>query len=168
VTISFTEQQAFKALRAFILSVLPGSVEVIQTQNNRVPQPTGNNWVGMTATSRNQLSSSYRDGDPLADAMLTARSTGLGFTLDVYGPDSTDNAQIIATLLRDEYGCRFMEPYGCQPLYCNDGNQMPLLNGEAQYEQRWMLQVMLQANPYVSTPAQFPAKVDVQFFRADE
>jgi len=155
------------AVRAFLLDVLPTGVEVVQSQQNRVPQPVSESFVTMAPTSRRQLSASYREGDATAGTLAVGRSTGIGVQIDVYGVAATDNAQVIATLLRDDYGCRFLAPYNVQPLYCDDGSQMPLVNGEQQYEQRWMLRAMFQANPYVSTPAAFPAKVDVETIQAD-
>ena len=48
-----------------------------------------------------------------------------------------------------------MEGRGCQPLYCDDGHQMPLINGEFQYEARWTIHARLQINPAISTPQEF-------------
>lgn len=36
-----------------------------------------------------------------------------------------------------------------------DPKMMPLIDGEAQYEQRWVITAVLQYNPVVSTPMQF-------------
>jgi len=164
-----SEDDIFTALRAFLLTVVPAGVEVLQTQQNRVPQPKGPGYVMMTAASRTFQSSSYREYRPADDEVDVTRSTGAGFQLDFYGPASSDYAQRFATLFRDDHAFQWfaeMHP-GVTPLYCDDGSQMPLTNGEKQYEARWMIQAMLQVNPAVSTPMQFADRVDVTIVEAD-
>lgn len=77
--------------------------------------------------------------------------------VDVHGPNSTDNTQRIVTLFRDGFTCEFFTDggYPVQPLYIDDGDQIPFINGENLYEDRWVLKARLQANPVVSTPQQF-------------
>ncbi len=41
------------------------------------------------------------------------------------------------------------------PLHADDPKQMALVNGEEQYEQRWMVLANLQYNPTVNVPMQF-------------
>jgi hypothetical protein len=88
--------------------------------------------------------------------------------LDVHGPASADNAQIISTLFRDAYGVDSFAAISAVigsvdlvPLYCEDPKQMPFLNAEQQYEERWIIQVAMQANPEVEVPQQFAGSVDV-------
>ncbi len=180
VTPDLTDDAIVTALRAFLLAVLPDGVEVVQGQVNRVPEPASPDHVIITAAKRTQLSTTVHryvptsgDSDNALGAQplgasparggfqRTGRSNSLTYQLDVYGPNSNDNAQVIATLFRDDYGCAFLALYGVQPLYCDDGQQMPLVNGEYQYEDRWTMSVVLQGNPYVSVPAQFADKVRV-------
>lgn len=163
-----TDTAIFAALRTFtVRHVVPAGVEVLQGQQNRVPQPTGKNYVIMTATSRNFQSSSYHDYRPAQNEQDITRSTGVSIQMDFYGPDSSDYAQRFATLFRDDYGYAAFAGTGVTPLYCDDGSQMPLTNGERQYEARWMIQTVLQVNPAVSTPMQFADKVAVTIVEAD-
>lgn len=164
-----SEDDIFTALRGFLLAVLPAGTEVLQTQQNRVPQPRGPNYVMMTASGRSFQSSSYRLYRSADDQVDIARSTAAGFQLDFYGPLSSDYAQRFATLFRDDYGFVWFAANApaVGPLYCDDGSQMPLTNGEKQYEARWMIQAMLQVNPIVSTPMQFADRVDVTIVKAD-
>lgn len=83
--------------------------------------------------------------------------TEVAIQLDVHGPNSTDNCQIISTLFRDGYGYDFFaqQPADMAPLYTDDGRQMPFINGENQYEDRWVMNVYMQANIAVSTGQQF-------------
>lgn len=163
------EDDVFTVLRAFLLDpvVLPAGTEVLRAQGNRVPQPRGPNYVMMTIASHTWQSSTYhqyRRDDEMNDV---TRSTGVGIQLDFYGPSSSDFAQRFATLFRDEYACTAMAGTGVTPLYCDDGQQMPLVNGEQQYEQRWTIQTMLQVNPAVSTPMQFADRVAATIVKAD-
>lgn len=78
--LSLTEDQAFTALRAFLLSVLPSGVEVIQAQDNRVPEPAGGDFVLMTPLRQERLSyneTTYQDNvftGTIAGTMLTVVS----------------------------------------------------------------------------------------------
>lgn len=163
-----TDASIFAALRTFMVRhIVPSGVEVLQTQQNRVAMPVGPNFVMMTATSRTFQSSSYHEYHPSDGTQDIARSTGVSFQVDFYGPLSSDYAQRFATLFRDDYGYAAFAGSGVTPLYCDDGSQMPLSNGEKQYEARWMIQTMLQVNPAVSTPMQFADKVDVTIVEAD-
>jgi hypothetical protein len=114
----------------------------------------------MTAADRKQLATTTHRYDAAGQSNSVGRSNSITVQLDVYGPGSTDNAQVIATLFRDQYGCDALGP-NVQPLYCDDGRQMPLINGEMQYQDRWTLMATMQANPAISTPAQFTRNVSI-------
>ena len=64
-------------------------------------------------------------------------------------------SQVLTTLFRDDYGFRFFDEYGLAPLYCDDGQQMPLVSGEKTWIQRWMMRGVLQTNLAVTVPAEF-------------
>lgn len=165
--LTLTEDMVLTGLRAFLLAVLPTGVEVIQGQQNRAPEPRGPNHIVMTPARRDQMASTTHDYDQAEGTNTVTRSTGFQCTLDIYGPEGSDNAQVVSTLLRDAYGCDFLAPYGIQPLWCDDGQQMPLVNGEFQYENRWMVRVALQANPAVVVPQEFADSVITTLTRAD-
>ena len=156
--VDMSEDQAFVGLKAFLFLIT--GVEISQGQLNRVPEPgntQGHDFIIMTALRRVRLATNYREtvAADIPSAILVQQATRIDIQLDVYGPQSTNYGQAITTLFRDDFGCDFLSPYGIQPLYCDDGRQMPLVNGEEQYEARWMILASLQANPAVSTPAQF-------------
>lgn len=105
------------------------------------------------------VSQSQTFGSQALQAGLVGETSPMRVTvqIDVHGPSSTDNTQRLVTLFRDEYGCDFFAayPWPVAPLYIDDGSQVPFVNGEGQYEDRWVLQAKLQINPTVSTPQQF-------------
>lgn len=153
--IDATEDVLMQVLGDFLTAIL--GIEVSQGQLNRVPEPRGPNFIIMTPSRRVILATTTHSeiDDELEQAVTRQRSTRADVQLDFYGPQSADNAQVFTTLFRDDYGCEAMEGTGVQPLYCDDGHQMPLVNGEFQYEARWTVSASLQINPLVSTPAQF-------------
>jgi hypothetical protein len=87
----------------------------------------------------------------------------------VQGASSTDNAQIIAGLFRDSYACEAFAASGfdLQPLYSEDPRQTPFINAEGQYETQWAVDVVMQANPIISTPQQFAATLAIDLIDVD-
>lgn len=91
--------------------------------------------------------------------------TKLTIQIDVHGPDGADNAQVISTLMRDPYAVqRFAElNEDVIPLYADDPKQTPFINENQQYEDRWSIDAMLQANQtVVGIPQQFADAVVVE------
>ena len=76
---------------------------------------------------------------------------------DVHGPASADNAARIGTLFRDQYGVAAFQASGFDvaPLYASDPRQTAFDNGEQQIEERWSIDLCMQANIAVTTPMQF-------------
>lgn len=66
---------------------------------------------------------------------------------DVHGPNSSDNAQIITTALQDPIAERYFKSKETlvAPLYADDPRQVPFINGESQYETRWIVDIHLSA-----------------------
>lgn len=228
-SLSLTESQTLTALRSFLLSILPASVEVIQGQGNRVPEPMGVDFVTMTPLRQERIETNI---DAYVDAVfvgsiagatmtitevrhgalavgrsvfgigvaqgtsVTAFGTGTGgvgtysiapaqtvasgtlaagvaeilqptkatIQLDVHGPSGSDNAQIISTLMRDRFAVERFHASGFDvtPLYADDPRQMPFLNAEQQYEDRYVIEAVLQVNPIVTAgPQQFADQLSV-------
>jgi hypothetical protein len=120
----------------------------------------------------------------MASGVLFAmQPTEVCVQLDVYGPNSFANSQIISTLFRDDFaiesftsldvpappqwqdipsGGTISVPYnGIRPLYADDPRQMTQIFGEMQYELRWTVDAYLQANMIVTAPQQFAGTVNV-------
>jgi hypothetical protein len=174
-TISLTESQIFKALRSVLLGILPAGTEVVQGQQNRVAEPKGADFCICTPILRTRLETNrdtFTDA-PLATPPIGTRDslapTQVTIQLDVHGPASADNAQMISTLFRDEYATiEFARlPYDVQPLYADDPRQIPFESGEQQTEERWSVDVVLQANPVTGTAQDFADVVTVTTIEAD-
>lgn len=153
-TVSISEQDVYTALRAFILGLI--TCEVVQGLGNGVPMPKGG-FIAMTALFQERLETnirSYADPTPTTGTVTSENHIQYTIQLDCYGPLSNDWAVILSTMLRDEYGCNALAP-NLQPLHADEPHMMPLIDGEDQYEKRWMVEAVLQYNPAITTPMQF-------------
>jgi len=121
---------------------------------------SGTGGIGTYLISPAQIISSQQI---YAGTKANLQPTQVTVQLDVHGPVSADNAQIISTLFRDDYANRvFAESgYAIQPLYTSDAKQLPFINGEDQYEFRWTMDVILQTNQTVTIPQEFSDQVSV-------
>lgn len=143
----------FLALRAFALSIVPG-VEVVQGLGNGVPMPK-HQFICLTASAQRRLRTNQDTYDIVAGTRAVEQGTDYSIQVDCYGPTSSDYATAISTMLRDAYACDMLAPFGCQPLYTSDPTQSALVNGEENYEQRWMLTAVLQFNPVITVSQEF-------------
>lgn len=162
VTISLTETQALTALGNFLVSVLP-PIAVIRGQVNQVAPPAGD-FVTMIPILRERLSTTVTlasDGSfnsPSTPGIRTDRqSIKLTVQLDVHGPISGDNAQIVTTLFRSSFATDYFDglAIGVQALYTSEPRQMPFLNAEQQIDARWSFDVVLQLDPVITSSQDF-------------
>lgn len=127
--------------------------------------------VGGTATVVSQISGvngsigTYRINTPqtMLSTLVSAGGSMLEqagefvIQLDVHGPSSTENVQIISTLFRDSYATDVFEALDPRiaPLYADEPKQIPFINAENQYEDRWVVEAHLQVNQIVTIAQQF-------------
>lgn len=95
--------------------------------------------------------------------------TQFDIQIDVHGPAAGDNVQLISTLFRDEFATDYFDncPIDIQALYASDPRQIPFINGEAQWESRWSIDVSLQVNQVAQVPQQFADTLDVGLIDVD-
>lgn len=108
-------------------------------------------------------------GTIAAGIMATLMPIKFTAQIDVHGPASADNAHIIATLFRDDYGVQQFATSGFDvvPLYMGEPKQIPYLNGEQQIEERWTIDSVMQCNPIVSTPQDFAAVLSMSLVNVE-
>jgi len=89
--------------------------------------------------------------------------------VDVHGPNSADNVQIISTLFRDAYGVMKFNEINANitPLFTSDPRQVPFMNAEQQLETRWIIEAHLQVNQQVLVPQQFADVVEIDLINVD-
>lgn len=169
VTVTPPLSDVYAALRAFLLQfIVPTGTEVVQGQDNRVPQPVGAHVV-MQNVSMRKLSTNVHSFDPIAETQTIHAFTEIRLQLDFYGAAAYEWSQAASTLLRDAVGCTALAP-SCQPLHADDPFLAPLITGEQQYLRRASLETYLQWNPIVTIPQQYAdtlsallVNVDVEF-----
>lgn len=85
------------------------------------------------------------------------QETEVTIQADVHGPAAADNSARISTLFRDQIGVSaFLDTsFALSPLYTSDPKQIPFDNGEQQVEERWMIDLCMQANVGITVTAQF-------------
>jgi hypothetical protein len=88
---------------------------------------------------------------------------------DVHGPASADNAGRIWALFRDQFGVSayLAQGYDIAPLYTSEPKQIPFDNGEQQVEERWVIDLCMQANIVVTTTQQFADQLDATIYPAN-
>lgn len=166
VTLDTNDQDIFTALVVFFRTFIPSNVEVIQAQENRVAMPKGG-FIAMNNTSMDRLSTNVDAYQAINQGKTILTPTRYGIQLDFYGPISQEWAIKTMALFRDEYATEIFPP-NIQPLYADDPVQLPLIDGEDQYEQRWKLQATLQYNPILSTAQQSMLGVNVGLAPIDQ
>lgn len=116
-------------------------------------------WTGTGGIGTYTVSPSQTVGSQViaAGTQMLLQPTKVTIQLDVHGPNSADNAQIISTTWRDEYAVDQFATSGVDvtPLYASEPQQVPFMNAEQQFENRWTFDVVMQANQVVTVPQQF-------------
>jgi hypothetical protein len=116
---------------------------------------TGTGGVGTYTVSPSQTVASEAMAAGGTQLLVATQVT---IQLDFHDQDgAADDVQTVMTAFRDNYACEFYTGVGfdIQPLYTSDPMQAPFVNGESQYEDRWTLDLVMQANPVISVPQQY-------------
>jgi len=145
------ESDVFAALRTFILALV--DCEVVRGQVNRVATPKGD-FIALNPVSAVPLETNTHTFGATQETVK--RPMQFTIQVDCYGAKAGDRAATLATLLRDDYAVQSFAG-SCKditPLYADDAHEMPLVDGEQQFEARWTFNAVLQANPTITLSAQ--------------
>jgi hypothetical protein len=97
--------------------------------------------------------------------------TDLVCQCDVHGPNSSLNASALAITWRDDAACQLIKaasgPLEMQPLYADEPRMVPFTNAEAQWEDRWVVDLHLQANILVTVGQEFADELAVGLLPVD-
>jgi hypothetical protein len=159
-----TEDALLGEIVAFVQSVIfdavPTDVPVVRGQVNRVPEPPGGSLgfvavvpgAGALRLATNETS--YNDpGGSTGGTETLSQSTRYEALLHCYGPQAADWAASLSILLRSEYAVEQLAL--STPLHADDPIQVPLANGEEQWEQHWQVRALVQYRPAAVAPMQF-------------
>lgn len=102
-------------------------------------------------------------------AKIFLQPTKIMVQLDVHGPNSADNSQTISTLFRDDFAVQAFKASGFDvtPLFASDPRQLPYVNENQQTENRWVIDVHMQANPTIRAPQEFADQLDITLIDVD-
>lgn len=148
------QKDVFTVVRAYILSLI--DCEVVRGLGNDVPMPK-NSFIAITPIESTRLSTNVNTYD-LINSKSIKTSMSYLVQIDCYGPISSDWAAILCATWRDDYCVDKLAPT-CAPLYADNPIQIPIIDGEANYEERWLLKAVLQYNPVVTVPQEFADEI---------
>lgn len=175
-----TQDALYRLVKALVVTVtgLDPSLVIQGLPNRAAMPPASPGFATMQATITKRLRTNIESWDLTPDAdpnsIATEQGTQLRMQLDLYGASSGDWAVMLCTVLRSEYGCTALaggdpaNPVVVVPLYANDEFLAPLDDSEAQYENRWTLEAVLQYNPVTTIPMQFADTLEVTLISVDE
>lgn len=86
---------------------------------------------------------------------------------DFYGEQAGDWASVAETLWRDAYAVDILSPEAV-PLYTDTASMVPLVTGEDQFLERFVMTAVLQWNPQVTTPQQSATVAEIELINVDE
>lgn len=112
VSLNLTQSLTLQALGEFVLSVLPSFVmaQVVIGEENQVAEPNFSDYVVMTPVTRRRTAYNVDFYQPLSGTKTAEQSIALTIQIDVHGPNSADNSDVLSTLLRDPYAVTFFQP----------------------------------------------------------
>lgn len=158
----------------FIVSIVPAGTPVLRGPIDRAAYPNVD-FVLMTPVFRDPLRTVIVTDDDPGTGVGTAtweQGTKVELQVDLYGDSlGADWCAMFSTMWRTEYACDALGTTApgvpCSPLYTDGGRMMPLVTGEEQYLERWMVRTFLQYNPTVSTPQDYADTVDITVISVD-
>ena len=164
---SITEAKLMTAVGNWLCTTLGLMPEnVVQAHDNRVSSPNAE-YVQMDSILGVRLATNGTDYDNVAETVTETQPIKVGVQLDCFGAHANDWARVITTLFRSSQSVDFFDPYGIAPLYHDDARHMPVINGENQFELRWMITVYFQCNVAIVAPMQFMSTAKIGVINVD-
>jgi hypothetical protein len=157
-TVAITPSQIYTVLGNAIvgwLGIAPNLVFRANPNRTAMPLPSPG-FVVMGNASKKRLRTNVDyfaptgSPAPALGPVTSEQAQDLVVQIDCWGPSSSQWADILTTLLRDNIGCLALAPY-CQPLYADDPIRGVLTDAELEYEDRWIVQAHLQYNQVIGT-----------------
>lgn len=173
-TVSQTQSQALTVLKAYLqaLTSLPNA-SVVQGQPNRVAPPAAQDYIVFTPLMRNRLATNvigYNSSNAgLLNQKTQTQYTQLTVQVDIYGPNSSEFAQILSTEFRSFDAVDYFNAAGLDkaPLYTSDPRDLPFVDEGDQVQMRWSVDCELQINVGVTSPQEFADSLAVGVISVD-
>lgn len=160
-TLAAGEDAVFNGLWLWLVQLLNVSdqVNVFKSHPNMTATPTGTYAVIQPGVKlrQNQGTRSY---DAVNGFQIVERSTTYCYQVDCYGTLAPDWADTFAVAWRSLWGCDNNPGTALfTPLYADEPVQLNFVNGEQNYEQRFMIKLYAQVNQTISLPQDFFTQV---------
>jgi hypothetical protein len=140
----------FTGLSAWIQSTLGlAQAFVVQELQNLAAMPNGP-FACMTHKTQKRLGEMVSTFSPSLGQETYQQDLDFTIQLDLYGPASGDWAAVVIALWRSEMTVNFLAAYGLTPLWADDPIEMSLVDGEEQFEERWIVMLHLNYQPSVT------------------
>lgn len=165
VTVTPTLDEVLTKVRAFLLTIVPAGTPVIRGPVNRAAQPRVDHVI-FTPILRNRLRTNLHEDDSVTQQTTTEEGLKLGVQFDFYGENSGDWSTAAETLWRDSYAVDILSPEA-SPLYTDTANMVPLVTGEDQFLERFVLTAALQWNARVTVDQQSAIEADIGLINVD-
>jgi hypothetical protein len=149
---SITIDNVVAALANFLDPLMPSGTQIVRAQVNRVAMPPPP-CIVLTELGQYDLATTVNEYDGAAVTGTFVRSTRADIQIDFYDGQAGEMCGTTKTLLRSMYAADKF-PLGISPLYCSDGIQSPLIDGEQQYVSRWTVTASLQYNATITVTAE--------------
>ena len=149
---SITIDAVMEALGAFLQPFVGTDTPIIRAHQNRVPPPL-DPFVLLNEVVSVDLETPRSWYNSTEHTRKIIGPTRIDIQIDIYGPSAGDQCKAIKGVFRTPYAAAQF-PANIQPLYCSDATMTPLVTGEEQYDERWILTASLQYNPIVTIPQQ--------------
>lgn len=162
-----TEDQLFDAVWGFVAQLFDVSVQpyVFKGFQNMTSTPPGVTYVVISPGTKERTNQLERSYDANAGLSVNFRNSVYSYQVDCYGPSAPDYADTVSIAWRTLWACDYFAgnnltptpgaPLPVTPLYADEPMQLNVVNGEENYEQRFMVKLFLQANQSVSLPQDF-------------
>ena len=163
---SLTVDNVIDALAGLVKNFV-GDAVLTRGQANRVSYPKAP-FVMFTEMRQSDLQVPHVEYDFSAGAnsVTVNNSQRFDIQVDFYASNAGDMCSAVMSALRSEWGFNQF-PADIRPLYTQDSRQAPLITGEQQYANRWILQVSMQYNPKFTAPQQYASNATATVHLAD-
>ena len=161
---TITESKALELLRGFFLTLV--SCEVIRAQQNRVPMPK-TDFIALTPITLTQLNVPFNTNT--ATTQTIEQHYQFQVQVDCYGAAAMGRATTLIMLLRDSVATEYFDStgYDMQTLNAEDARQLPIIDDQNQFFERWTFTAVLQLNQQITITTETANTVSVDLINVD-
>lgn len=166
-----TEDRVFDAVWGLIASYFDPSDQgaIFKGFQNQTSTPPGGNYAVISPGVKERQNQIERTYDPVLGTQITTQRVTYSYQVDCYGPQGPDWAATIGFAWGTLWSFDNNEQASVfAPLYADAPQQLNIVNGELQFEQRFTVKLYLQVNHTVALPQEFFTEApDVELVVAD-